>query len=231
MNQQDIVRRITQLSNKSYIPHCSIAEEAKKLKCNGETLQITNDGTLTFSGDIIGKNITSTNIKDIESKADKTHTHTLRQITDYKPYDDSALWDMVESKADREHLHNIHEIIDANILTLEYLEEHKDELKGEKGDKGDTGPRGPQGPPGKDGLDGEDGEDGTVAKAWIWDLINTTLTAADFVATQIEIAAISKALQGYQLIDTVNGGIDQATEIVGTIGKTNALGKLMNWVI
>ena len=75
MNQNEIIRRITQLSNKSYIPYCSIAEEAKKLKSDGEILEIHN-GRLEFSGPIIGSNITETNNMDIESKADKEHTHT-----------------------------------------------------------------------------------------------------------------------------------------------------------
>ena len=75
MNQNEIIRRITQLSNKSYIPYCSIAEEAKKLKSDGEILEIHN-GRLEFSGPVIGSNITETNNQDIENKADKEHTHT-----------------------------------------------------------------------------------------------------------------------------------------------------------
>ena len=64
MNQQELLRRITSLSNRSHIPHCSIAEEAKKLKLDGETLEIQN-GSLTFTGPVIGTNITPTNSMDI----------------------------------------------------------------------------------------------------------------------------------------------------------------------
>ncbi|KAI5496841.1 organellar and viral DNA polymerase type B, partial [Trichomonas vaginalis G3] len=53
---------------------------------------------------------------------------------------------------------------DVHLMTLEYYNEHKDELKGEKGDTG---------PQGENGLDGEDGKDGKTAKSWIWNLINT----------------------------------------------------------
>ena len=64
MNQQELLRRITSLSNRSHIPHCSIAEEAKKLKLDGETLEIQN-GSLTFTGPVLGTNITPTNSMDI----------------------------------------------------------------------------------------------------------------------------------------------------------------------
>ncbi|KAI5525711.1 organellar and viral DNA polymerase type B [Trichomonas vaginalis G3] len=65
-------------------------------------------------------------------------------------------------------------------MTLEYYNEHKDELKGDKGDAGPQGPQGIQGPQGKNGLDGKNGEDGSAAKTWIWDLINTDLTTASY---------------------------------------------------
>ena len=55
-------KKIRALENRSYIPYCSIAEEAKRLKCNGSILAIDKDGDLSFSGNILGNNITSTNI-------------------------------------------------------------------------------------------------------------------------------------------------------------------------
>ena len=39
-----------------------------------------------------------------------------------------------------------------NLMSLEYYEEHKEELKGDKGEKGEKGDRG------SDGLDGKDGK-------------------------------------------------------------------------
>ena len=42
-----------------------------------------------------------------------------------------------------------------------YVNEHKDELKGEKGDKGETGEQGEKGETGKDGINGLDGKDGS----------------------------------------------------------------------
>ena len=42
----------------------------------------------------------------------------------------------------------------------DYIEKHKEELKGEKGDTGETGPQGPQGIQGKQGIQGEAGLQG-----------------------------------------------------------------------
>jgi hypothetical protein len=93
----------------------------------------------------------------IDEKADKEHTHTISDITDYEPYDDTELRGLIDEKADKEHTHTIEDII--NLLA--WFEEKKPELKGEKGDKGDKGEMGPQGergPQGPSGLDGKDGE-------------------------------------------------------------------------
>ena len=100
---------------------------------------------------------------------------------------------------------------DATLISYQYYEEHKDELKGEKGDKGDkgdTGPQGPQGPKGDNGLDGKDGEDGEEAKSWIWDLINTGLSGGSYLALsssvstlQTEILALQTQIAGIALND------------------------------
>ena len=46
------------------------------------------------------------------NKADKTHTHSISEIIEYEPYDDSALRELVATKADKDHTHTIAEIVD-----------------------------------------------------------------------------------------------------------------------
>ena len=133
MNNQEIIKRLTQLHNRTFIPHCSIAEEAKKLKSDGEVLEI-NNGSLQFSGPIIGSNITATNNLDIQKKADKGHTHTTEDITDYEPYDDTELKGMINdntnnitalesNKADKEHTHKLADITDYEIYNDDEVRE------------------------------------------------------------------------------------------------------------
>ncbi|EAY04534.1 hypothetical protein TVAG_244350 [Trichomonas vaginalis G3] len=105
---------------------------------------------------------------------------------------------------------------DVHLMTLEYYNEHKDELKGEKGDTGAQGPQGPQGiqgiqgiqgPQGENGLDGEDGKDGKTAKSWIWNLINTGLTAASYGVLQYQIGKIWAVL-GEEALDDVKNALN-----------------------
>ncbi|KAI5496904.1 organellar and viral DNA polymerase type B [Trichomonas vaginalis G3] len=99
---------------------------------------------------------------------------------------------------------------DVHLMTLEYYNEHKDELKGEKGDIGPQGPQGIQGiqgPQGKNGLDGEDGKDGKTAKSWIWNLINTGLTAASYGVLQYQIGKIWAVL-GEEVLDDVKNALN-----------------------
>lgn len=117
------------------------------------------------------------------------------------------------------------------LMSYEYYEAHKDELKGEKGDTGAQGPAGPQGPKGDNGLDGEDGEDGSEAVSWIWGLINAGATGATWASlqgqvhtltgictmlqTQIAAAAVGQIQQ--DVVDAAGKAID---EIQGTAGYT-----------
>ncbi|KAI5494234.1 organellar and viral DNA polymerase type B [Trichomonas vaginalis G3] len=102
---------------------------------------------------------------------------------------------------------------DVHLMTLEYYNEHKDELKGEKGDTGPQGPQGIQGiqgiqgPQGENGLDGKDGKDGKTAKSWIWDLINTGLTAASYGVLQYQIRKIWAVL-GEEALDDVKNALN-----------------------
>ncbi|EAX97711.1 hypothetical protein TVAG_280120 [Trichomonas vaginalis G3] len=102
---------------------------------------------------------------------------------------------------------------DVHLMTLEYYNEHKDELKGEKGDTGPQGPQGIQGiqgiqgPQGENGLDGEDGKDGKTAKSWIWNLINTGLTAASYGVLQYQIGKIWAVL-GEEVLDDVKNALN-----------------------
>ncbi|EAX96115.1 hypothetical protein TVAG_446150 [Trichomonas vaginalis G3] len=99
---------------------------------------------------------------------------------------------------------------DVHLMTLEYYNEHKDELKGEKGDTGPQGPQGIQGiqgPQGENGLDGEDGKDGKTAKSWIWNLINTGLTAASYGVLQYQIGKIWAVL-GEEALDDVKNALN-----------------------
>ena len=117
-----------------------------------------------------------------------------------------------------------------NLMSLEYYEEHKEELKGEKGergekgDKGEKGDTGPQGIPGRDGLDGKDGEDGASARGWIWDLINTGLTAASFAALQYQVTQLSAFMAKAEGLDTLRA-------VLNTISTGNdVFSSLSTWI-
>ena len=148
------------------------------------------------------------------------------------------------------------DVDEVNLMSYEYYEDHKAELKGDKGDKGDdgidgidgiNGAKGDKGDKGdtgynafefwqmqeyediaepdsaqessrlleykasikgETGLTGEDGED---ASGWVWDLINTGLTAASFTALQIQVTSLqgaSAALGTTSLLDTVTDVVD-----------------------
>ena len=88
MNEKEILKRINSVSNRTYIARCSIADEAKKLRVDDNTLEV-KDGSLTFTGPIIGSNITATNNIELQNKADKDHTHHIDEIEGYEPYDDT----------------------------------------------------------------------------------------------------------------------------------------------
>ena len=71
---------------------------------------------LDTSSNIVCNNVKADNetrLKAVENnKADKTHTHSISEIIEYEPYDDSVLRELVATKADAEHTHTIAEIVD-----------------------------------------------------------------------------------------------------------------------
>ena len=71
---------------------------------------------LTTSDNLVCNNVKADNetrLKAVENnKADKTHTHSISEIIEYEPYDDSVLRELVATKADKNHTHTIAEIVD-----------------------------------------------------------------------------------------------------------------------
>ena len=121
-----------------------------------------------------------------------------------------------------------------SLMSYEYYEAHKGELKGEKGDKGEKGEKGDT------GLTGPEGEDGGLAYGWIWDAVNTGLsvaelaalsgtisqTAATVAALQAEITAVAEAgiatnsvHNAISAFENMSGGI-QNSSIWKSIGNT-----------
>ena len=103
-----LVSRIRALENKTFIPYCSQAEYAKRLKMNGALLSINQNGDMDFSGNMLGKNIKIDNnikieknkadISDLyETKADKDHTHEIEDV--------EGLQTELDNKADINHTH------------------------------------------------------------------------------------------------------------------------------
>ena len=129
---------------------------------------------------------------------------------------------------------------DATLVTSEYIQNHKDEFKGEKGD---PGPQGPKGEKGDNGLDGEDGEDGEDAKNWLWNLINSGLTAGSYAALAASVSALEAEIAGITAANAATDGVQTAADIVDTVGdviddfselsdeiETQTFwGKVMNW--
>ena len=110
---QKIANRIRALENRTYVPYCSKAEYAKKLKMNGATLFINESGDLSFSGNVIGLNIQQDNNIKIEKnkndiaalnigKADVDHTHEIADVIN--------LSETLDGKASMSHTHNIADV-------------------------------------------------------------------------------------------------------------------------
>ena len=51
-------KRIRVIENRTYVLYSTWVEEAKRFKSNGKTLPINNEGKMSFSGFVLGKNIT-----------------------------------------------------------------------------------------------------------------------------------------------------------------------------
>ena len=110
---------------------------------------------------------------------------------------------------------------EVQLFTQEYYDAHKSELKGEKGDKGDkgdTGPMGPQGPKGDNGLDGKDGEDGEDAANWVWDLINSGLSAGSYAALAGAVSTLQTQIAAVTAANAATDGVQTAADIVDQIG-------------
>ena len=107
-----------------------------------------------------------------------------------------------------------------SLLTLEYYEDHKSELKGEKGDKGDKGERGPQGPQGPAGLDGAPGQDGEDAKGWIWDMIDSGVTAAALATLEYQVQTLTAASTGMDALQGTSTALESVTNVTDTVNNT-----------
>ena len=104
------------------------------------------------------------------------------------------------------------------------LNEYQLSIKGEKGDTGLTGPA---------------GEDANQANMWIWDLINTGLTAGSYLAlaeafltVQNElgsIMAILKTMGASDVLNQVPPHLEGFDEIIDPIDTTTTWGKVTNW--
>ena len=115
-----LVSRIRALENKTFIPYCSQAEYAKRLKMNGAILSINQNGDMDFSGNMLGKNIkiekNKADISDLyETKADKDHTHEIEDV--------EGLQTELDNKADINHTHTTFtditvDTINGNVLNF-----------------------------------------------------------------------------------------------------------------
>ena len=128
MEIDQIRRKLTALENKQRVNMSNTSLEAKCLKNEGSTLKATS-GAITSNVVIKAPNIpddlvqkiqkiddidedmtelsksVAQNTLDISGKADKEHTHELKDITDYKAYDDTEVRTLIEGKADKSHTH------------------------------------------------------------------------------------------------------------------------------
>ena len=105
------------------------------------------------------------------------------------------------------------------LMTLQYYEAHKSELKGEKGDKGDKG---------DDGLDGEDGEDGSGLKSFLWDLFGFGIDAAEIYGAVQAIGILEGQIAGLQgqimalgldnITDDMMDGLNDALDELNDVG-------------
>ena len=120
----------------------------------------------------------------------------------------------------------------------QWFEEKKPELKGEKGDKGDKGDKGATGERGPRGYQGEKGEKGEDCEnnGWIWDLVNTGLTAASYTALQAQVASLASAVAALQTVDTAGDTLDlagdtldQLQDVKQDIDTSTRWGKVAKW--
>ena len=104
-------RRITELENRQQVNYSNHSLEAHQLKNEGTTLKAVR-GAVVSNAVIRAPNIPENLneklseldesmdgiVETIDSKADKEHTHTIAEITDYEPTD-------ISGKADKDHKH------------------------------------------------------------------------------------------------------------------------------
>lgn len=136
----------------------------------GETYELDIKSSLLSDTSIIYLQLRITENEDVNGipvfKSNKFYMNVLSSINATSTIEDDypSILDILNNKADRKYVDNQ----DKNVLESAkeyaneqvpnivetYVEEHKEELKGEqgpKGDKGETGPQGIQGPKGDDG--------------------------------------------------------------------------------
>ena len=126
----------TELQSKGYATETYVKNEIANAQLGGGDTEIDLSGYATKD--------------ELANKVDKETGKSLianseiERLANVTNYDDTAIKNQINSKA------SISDMTD-------YIEEHKDELKG---DKGDTGERGIQGIQGVQGIQGEKGDDG-----------------------------------------------------------------------
>ena len=156
----------TKLSEKGYATESFVANKIAEAELSGSDVDLSGLAT---------KDELASKVDKVKGKSliDDTEIERLASVTNY---DDTEIKNQINSKASIDDM-------------TTYIDEHKDELKGDKGDtgatglqgeKGDTGEQGPQGDKGDKGDTGANGKDGTsVSHSWN----GTTLTVTSASGT------------------------------------------------
>ena len=96
-----------------------------------------------------------------------------------------------------------------------------------KGDKGD------------DGLDGRPGQNGSDARNWLWNIIDSGITAGVLMGMQAQISGLSASLSTLQVyvaslgaaetIEDIGDTLEDFSEVMDGINTTTTLNKIINW--
>lgn len=127
----------TELSEKSYATESFVSNKIAEAELSGSDVDLSGLAT---------KDELNNKVDKVKGKSliDDTEIERLKNVTNY---DDAELKNQINSKAT------------INDMTT-YIEEHKNELKGDKGDTGEQGPQGDKGEQGIQGIQGLQGEKG-----------------------------------------------------------------------
>ena len=131
----------TELSEKSYATESFVTNKIAEAELSGSDVDLSGLAT---------KDELNNKVDKVKGKSliDDTEIERLKNVTNY---DDAELKKQINSKAT------------INDMTT-YIEEHKNELKGDKGDTGEQGPQGDKGEQGIQGIQGLQGEKGDTGE-------------------------------------------------------------------